>query len=85
MQYSVIDTAGRARRTVDIEVSGSPMMHDFWNATDVASRMIEFGNFTKNVALFGGACFVMAVAGPWPGSVHRAPRHDVDETALQLM
>jgi carotenoid cleavage dioxygenase len=29
VQYSVIDTNGRARRTVDIEVSGSPMMHDF--------------------------------------------------------
>lgn len=29
VQYSVIDTAGRARRSVDIEVSGSPMMHDF--------------------------------------------------------
>jgi carotenoid cleavage dioxygenase len=29
VQYSVIDTKGRARRTVDIEVSGSPMMHDF--------------------------------------------------------
>ncbi|OBH23886.1 carotenoid oxygenase [Mycobacterium sp. E342] len=29
VQYSVIDTHGRARRTVDIEVSGSPMMHDF--------------------------------------------------------
>ncbi len=29
VQYSVIDTDGRARRTVDIEVSGSPMMHDF--------------------------------------------------------
>ncbi|BBX40181.1 carotenoid oxygenase family protein [Mycobacterium simiae] len=29
VQYSVIDTAGRARRTVDIEVTGSPMMHDF--------------------------------------------------------
>jgi carotenoid cleavage dioxygenase len=29
VQYSVIDTAGRARRTVDISVSGSPMMHDF--------------------------------------------------------
>ena len=29
MQYSVIDTQGRARRTVDIEVAGSPMMHDF--------------------------------------------------------
>lgn len=29
VQYSVIDAAGRVRRTVDIEVSGSPMMHDF--------------------------------------------------------
>jgi carotenoid cleavage dioxygenase len=29
VQYSVIDNHGRARRTVDIEVSGSPMMHDF--------------------------------------------------------
>jgi len=29
VQYSVIDTTGRARRTVDIEVAGSPMMHDF--------------------------------------------------------
>ncbi|QFU94691.1 carotenoid oxygenase family protein [Amycolatopsis sp. YIM 10] len=29
VQYSVIDAAGRARRAVDIEVTGSPMMHDF--------------------------------------------------------
>src|ERR1700744_3669696 len=29
VQYSVIDTQGHARRTVDIEVSGTPMMHDF--------------------------------------------------------
>jgi carotenoid cleavage dioxygenase len=29
VQYSVIDAAGRVRRTVDIAVSGSPMMHDF--------------------------------------------------------
>src|ERR1700739_2583562 len=29
VQYSVIDTHGRARRTVDIQVAGSPMMHDF--------------------------------------------------------
>ena len=29
VQYSVIDTQRRARRTVDIKVSGSPMMHDF--------------------------------------------------------
>jgi carotenoid cleavage dioxygenase len=29
VQYSVIDPNGHARRTVDIAVSGSPMMHDF--------------------------------------------------------
>ncbi|WP_329044220.1 carotenoid oxygenase family protein [Amycolatopsis sp. NBC_01488] len=29
VQYSVIDAAGRAGRTVDVEVTGSPMMHDF--------------------------------------------------------
>jgi len=29
VQYSVIGTDGRARRTVDIEVDGSPMMHNF--------------------------------------------------------
>jgi carotenoid cleavage dioxygenase len=29
VQYSVIGVDGRARRTVDITVSGSPMMHDF--------------------------------------------------------
>src|ERR1700742_47633 len=28
-QYSVIHSHGRARRTVDIEVAVSPMMHDF--------------------------------------------------------
>jgi carotenoid cleavage dioxygenase len=29
VQYSVIGVDGRARRTVDVEVSGAPMMHDF--------------------------------------------------------
>lgn len=29
VQYSVIDAGGRCRRTVDIPVTGSPMMHDF--------------------------------------------------------
>ena len=29
VQYSVIGTDGRATRTVDIEVTGAPMMHDF--------------------------------------------------------
>ncbi|MDR3662042.1 MAG: carotenoid oxygenase family protein, partial [Mycobacterium sp.] len=29
VQYSVIGTDGRAKRTVDVQVHGSPMMHDF--------------------------------------------------------
>jgi carotenoid cleavage dioxygenase len=29
VQYSVLGTDGRIRRTVDVEVTGSPMMHDF--------------------------------------------------------
>ena len=29
VRYSVIDANGRARRTVDVKVTGSPMMHDF--------------------------------------------------------
>lgn len=29
VQYSVIDANGHARRTVDLDVAGSPMMHDF--------------------------------------------------------
>lgn len=29
VQYSVIGADGRARRTVDITVHGSPMMHDY--------------------------------------------------------
>jgi carotenoid cleavage oxygenase len=29
VQYLVIGTDGRVRRTVDVEVTGSPMMHDF--------------------------------------------------------
>jgi carotenoid cleavage dioxygenase len=29
VRYSVVDVAGRVRREVDVEVTGSPMMHDF--------------------------------------------------------
>jgi putative oxidoreductase len=52
----------------------TPVMHDFWNATDPQARMNDFGNFLKNVGLMGGACFAMALPAPWPGSVHRAVR-----------
>lgn len=47
----------------------TPVMHDFWNATNPDARMADFGNFTKNIGLFGGACFAYAVPAPWPASV----------------
>jgi uncharacterized membrane protein YphA (DoxX/SURF4 family) len=51
-------------------VGVTPVMHDFWHYADMSARMNEFGHFTKNVALFGGACFVMALPVPWPASLH---------------
>jgi len=48
----------------------TPVMHDFWHDADMAARMNDFANFTKNVALFGGACFVMALPDQWPASLH---------------
>jgi putative oxidoreductase len=51
-------------------VGVTPVMHAFWNATDATARMNDFGNFAKNVALFGGACIAMALPEPWPASVH---------------
>jgi putative oxidoreductase len=48
----------------------SPVMHNFWDATDETERMNEFVNFSKNVALLGGACLAAALPEPWPVSVH---------------
>ncbi len=47
----------------------SPMMHDFWHKEDPQERMQEMINFTKNMALFGGAMTMMAIEEPWPMSV----------------
>ena len=33
----------------------SPVMHDFWRAEDPNQRMADMVNFTKNMALLGGA------------------------------
>ncbi|HYS25367.1 MAG TPA: DoxX family protein [Vicinamibacterales bacterium] len=40
----------------------TPMMHDYWNVADQARRMNEMINFTKNLALIGGAAFAAAAA-----------------------
>jgi len=47
----------------------SPMMHDFWRIQDPNQRMNEMINFTKNMALLGGAVALMGVEEPWPASV----------------
>jgi putative oxidoreductase len=47
----------------------SPVMHDFWTVSDPNQRMNEMINFTKNLALAGGALALMALDEPWPSSV----------------
>lgn len=47
----------------------TPRMHDFWRVEDGERRMQEMVNFTKNVALLGGAALAAAVPEPWPMSV----------------
>jgi putative oxidoreductase len=43
----------------------SPVMHAFWREEDPQQQMAEMVNFTKNVALIGGALFAAAVPEPW--------------------
>ena len=46
----------------------TPRMHDYWNATDQTQRMNDMVNFTKNLALIGGAAFAAAAMHderPW--------------------
>jgi putative oxidoreductase len=47
----------------------SPLMHDFWRQQEPGARQAEMINFTKNMALLGGALALMGVEEPWPASV----------------
>lgn len=47
----------------------SPLMHDFWRQQEPGKRQAEMINFTKNMALLGGALALMGVEEPWPASV----------------
>jgi uncharacterized membrane protein YphA (DoxX/SURF4 family) len=47
----------------------SPVMHDFWRHEDPAKRQEDKIQFTKNMALLGGAMALLAVEEPWPTSV----------------
>ena len=46
----------------------TPIMHDYWNAPSEQQRN-ETINFTKNMALLGGAMALMGMEEPWPVSV----------------
>lgn len=52
----------------------TPRMHDFWRFDDQGRRFQEMVNFTKNVALIGGAAFVAAVPEPWPARLRLGAR-----------
>lgn len=47
----------------------SPVMHNFWSHEDPQQRQIEMIQFSKNMALLGGALALMGVEEPWPTSV----------------
>ncbi len=63
VQYTVIGTDGRARRTVDIEVTGMPLMHDFSITDDhivlydlpVTLDPHQMGALSDQEGLFAGA------------------------------
>jgi putative oxidoreductase len=48
----------------------TPQMHAFWTIDDEAQRIQELVNFTKNLALIGGAALAAAIPEPWPASAH---------------
>lgn len=50
-------------------VGVTPNAHKFWREADEEHWMQEFVNFTRNIALIGGACFAAALPERWPGSV----------------
>jgi len=44
----------------------TPQMHDYWNTSDQMQRANDMVNFTKNLALIGGAAFAAATHEKWP-------------------
>lgn len=46
----------------------TPIMHDYWNAPS-EQQLSETINFTKNMALLGGAMAFMGMEEPWPVSI----------------
>jgi putative oxidoreductase len=51
-------------------VCTTPIMHNFWSASDPSQRTIETAQFLKNVALLGAALMMVVfsyfLGGSWP-------------------
>jgi len=47
----------------------TPVMHNYWTATDPNARLADSINFQKNVALLGAALVMLAVPRPWPYAI----------------
>lgn len=47
----------------------TPVMHNFWAATDANTRLADTINFQKNAALLGAALVMLALPRPWPFSI----------------
>jgi putative oxidoreductase len=61
----------------------SPVMHNFWKE-EQPQRMNDMINFSKNMALLGGAMALMGVEEPWPASVPvLAPKKNVVKRFLR--
>jgi len=63
----------------------SPVMHDFWKQQDPQQRQMEMIQFSKNMALLGGALALMSVEEPWPASVPGAQRHTYIEEETRIV
>ena len=53
------------------------MMHDFWNVADPQAAMMQQINFTKNLALLGGA-FIIAYFGSGAWSIDAATHRTIE-------
>jgi uncharacterized membrane protein YphA (DoxX/SURF4 family) len=62
----------------------SPLMHNFWADEDPNQRMNNMINFTKNLALAGGALALMGVEEPWPTSVPVAQRSKLERMLMSV-
>jgi putative oxidoreductase len=47
----------------------TPVMHNFWVATDPNARLADMINFHKNMALLGAALMMLALPRPWPFAI----------------